>query len=310
MRLEKSIIQVAIIGIIIIQFPVLVYGNERGLENSRIIERIERQDPTKLKVEKFNSKSEYTKGDINIKIDREKRKLIVKNSTKGNFSIGIPDIANQIVSSIEGQIIHSSDKTDIIIQPIEGGIRQVVNIKNSEAPKTYDFPLEFPKGYSVKINSQGGVDVINNIGQIESGILPPWAKDAEGKDTKTWFSLKGQTLTQHIDTINAVYPILADPVYCSQYANSVWNEWRGGWDTIRVSPSGCGRAFARWDWSGSFNEVHRKSGRWLSGSRYNSIFWQWGCHAYYAFPDSTWDLEVARPDVGYWPTVAKWCNPT
>ncbi len=311
MRLEKGIIYLAIIGLMIIQFPVLVYSNERDRENGRIIQRIEKQDPTKLKVEKFNNRSEYIKGDVNIKIDREKRKLIVKNSKKGDFAVGIPHIANQIVSSTEGQIVHNSDKIDIIIQPIEGGIRQVVNIKNSEAPKTYDFPLEFPRGYSVKINSQGGVDVINNTGQIESGILPPWAKDTEGKDIKTWFSLKGQTLTQHIDTTNAVYPILADPTLCSQYANSVWNEWRGGWDTIRVSPSGCGRAFSRDGLSASFLEIHNKSGRRLSGSKYNSAFWQWKCHTEWAqiFP-GTWDLEIARPDIGYWGTVRSKCNPT
>ena len=309
MNLKQGLIQMVVIVVLISQFPTLAYGNEKDSENIKTIQRIEKQDPTKLRVEKFNNKAEYIKGDINIKIDKDKRKILVKNRQKRDFSIGIPSIENQKVFSTDGQIVHNSDKIDIIIQPIEGGIRQVINIKNNEAPKVYNFPIEIAKGYSLKINTQGGVDIINDKGQIESGILPPWAKDAKGNDMKTWYALNGNTLIQHIDTTNAVYPILADPVYCSQYANSVWNDWRGGWDTIRVTPSACGRAFARWDWSGSFNEVYRKSGRSLSGSRYNSVFWQWGCHAYYAFPDSTWDLEIARPDVGYWPTVAKRCNP-
>lgn len=311
MRLEKGIVQLAIIGIVVVQFPVLVYGNERNVENSRVIQRIERQDPTRLKVEKFNNRSEYIKGDINIKIDKDNRKILVKNRQKRDFSIGIPSIENQKVISTEGQIVHNSDNTDIIIQPIEGGIRQVVSIKNSEAPKAYQFPIELARGYNMKINTRGGVDIINNSGQIESGILPPWAKDSEGKDIKTWYTLDENILTQHIDTTNAVYPILADPAFCSQYANSVWNEWRGGWDTIRVIPSVCGRAFSRDGLSASFNEVHSKSGRQLSGSRYNSTFWQWKCHTEFAqVIPGTWDLEIARPDVGYWGTVRSQCNPT
>jgi hypothetical protein len=311
MKSQNKVLLLLSVGVIFNLFPILVSADEKASETLKIIQKIEKQDPAKLRVEKFNNRSEYIKGDLNIKIDKDNRKILVKNRQKRDFSIGIPSIENQKVISTEGQIVHNSEKIDIIIQPIEGGIRQVVNIKNSEAPKAYQFPIELSRGYNMKINTRGGVDIINNSGQIESGILPPWAKDAEGKDIKTWYTLDGNILTQHIDTTNAIYPILADPVYCSQYANSVWNEWRGGWDTIRVIPSGCGRAFSRDNLSGSFLEVHRKSGRQLSGSRYNSTFWQWKCHTEWAqvFP-GTWDLEIARPDVGYWGTVRSQCNPT
>jgi hypothetical protein len=311
MRLKQRFIQMVLIVVLISQFPVLVYGNEKDSENIKTIQRIEKQDPSRLRVEKLNQKSEYWKGDIGVIIDQNKKKIQVKNIQKGTVSIGIADIGRATISTTEGQVIYSSDKLDIIIQPIEGGIRQVINIKNNEAPTAYNFPIEIQKGYSFKLNNKGGVDIINNGGQIESGILPPWAKDAEGKDIKTWYTLDGNLLTQHIDTTNAVYPILADPTICSQYANSVWNEWRGGWDTIRVSPSGCGRAFSRDGLSASFLEIHNKSGRRLSGSKYNSTFWQWKCHAEFAqVIPGTWDLEVARPDVGYVRTVARGCNPT
>ena len=232
-----------VIMVLISQFPNLAYGNEKDSENIKTIQRIEKQDPTKLRVEKFNNKAEYIKGDINIKIDKDKRKILVKNRQKRDFSIGIPSIENQKVFSTDGQIVHNSDKIDIIIQPIEGGIRQVINIKNSEAPKSYNFPIEIAKGYSLKINTQGGIDIINDKGQIESGILPPWAKDAEGKDIKTWYTLNGNTLIQHIDTTNAVYPILADPVYCLQYV--AWSGWirRGSEESLSILPTSCARAW-------------------------------------------------------------------
>ena len=237
MSLKQGLIQIMVIVVLISQFPNLAYGNEKDLENIKTIQRIEKQDPSRLRVEKLNQKSEYWKGDIGVIIDQNKKKIQVKNIQKGTVSIGIADIGKATISTTEGQIIYSSDKVDVVVQGIEGGIRQVINIKNNEAPKVYNFPIEIAKVYSLKINTQGGVDIINDKGQIESGILPPWAKDAEGKDIKTWFSLKGQTLTQHIDTTNAVYPILADPVYCSQYV--AWSGWirRGSEESLSILPT-------------------------------------------------------------------------
>ena len=45
-------------------------------------------------------------------------------------------------------------------------------------------------------------------------VSTPWAKDAEGKDVKTWFTTDGKTLTQHVkhDVVGIVYPVTADPV--------------------------------------------------------------------------------------------------
>ena len=309
MSLKQGLIQIMVIVVLISQFPNLAYGNEKDLENIKTIQRIEKQDPIRLRVEKLNQKSEYWKGDIGVIIDKNKKKIQVKNIQKGTVSIGIADIGKATISTTEGQIIYSSDKVDVVVQGIEGGIRQVINIKNNEAPKVYNFQIEIAKGYSLKINTQGGVDIINDKGQIESGILPPWAKDAEGKDIKTWFSLKGQTLTQHIDTTNAVYPILADPVYCSQYV--AWSGWirRGSEESLSILPTSCARAWGGDNLPGGFLEVHTKSGRRWSGSRYNSMFNQYRCHIDIAPLKDYWNLEEFRPNVGYLRTLAALCNP-
>jgi hypothetical protein len=309
MSLKKELIQIIVIVLLISQFPIIAYGNEKDLENIKTIQKIEKQDPAKLRVERLNQKSEYWKGDIGVIIDQNKKKIQVKNIQKGTVSIGIADIGKATISTTEGQVIYISDKVDVVVQGIEGGIRQVINIKNNEAPTAYNFPIEIQKGYSFKLNNKGGVDIINNKGQIESAILSPWAKDAEGKDIKTWYTLDRNILTQHIDTTNAIHPILADPVYCSQYVS--WSGWirRGSEESLSIIPTSCARAWGGDNLSGGFLEVHTKSGRRWSGSRYNSMFNQYRCHVDIAPLKDRWNLEEFRPNVGYIRTLAALCNP-
>ncbi len=46
-------------------------------------------------------------------------------------------------------------------------------------------------------------------------IAAPWAKDANGNDVETFYTVNGDDLTQVVNHVNAsvTYPIVADPTY-------------------------------------------------------------------------------------------------
>jgi len=61
------------------------------------------------------------------------------------LTVGIPN-SEQIdsVDLVENKLIYSGKdaKFETIIEAIDGGMRQIINIKDSSAPDFYDFPVE------------------------------------------------------------------------------------------------------------------------------------------------------------------------
>lgn len=108
------------------------------------------------------------------------------------------------------KVMAPSDKdTDTTILP--DGVRVMSLLTAGETSAT--FSIELPSGASLIPNGNGFNVVIEadgtnvSLGQIEE----PWAVDANGTALPTAYSLDGDTLTQHVDTDGAVYPIVADP---------------------------------------------------------------------------------------------------
>ena len=48
------------------------------------------------------------------------------------------------IKMLDGQLISSDEKSDIVTQSIDGGVRQMINIYSSDAEKIYDFSLTLP----------------------------------------------------------------------------------------------------------------------------------------------------------------------
>jgi hypothetical protein len=90
--------------------------------------------------------------------------------------------------------------------------RYLITADNPDAPTDYTFELSMPKGAQAVTNALGGVDVVDHGGEVIQRLATPWARDATGRPVPTSFTVKGNTLTQHIaPEANSIYPILADP---------------------------------------------------------------------------------------------------
>ena len=88
-------------------------------------------------------------------------------------------------------------------------------------------------------------------------------------------------------------------------------EWHDGPDVpfgprLSITPTWGGRAFGSSNPGGVASEALIKSGQWQWN---RTMYYQLVCHLNFAPWKPQWNLEWARPDVGYWGTVFAQCNP-
>lgn len=82
-----------------------------------------------------------------------------------------------------------------------------------EGQSTALYSIDLPSGAFLRSNGSG-FDIIVKAGgtNVTLGqISAPWAVDANGTQLPTSYRLDGDTLTQHVETADAAYPIVADP---------------------------------------------------------------------------------------------------
>lgn len=99
-----------------------------------------------------------------------------------------------------------------------------VVINTATAPSEYKF-IVGDVNTKLSLNKNGSVTVKNAVGEQVNNILPPWAKDATGKDLPTRYTVEGNVITQKVNHQGAQYPVVADPSFgcglgwCSMYLN-------------------------------------------------------------------------------------------
>ena len=199
-------------------------------ETTEIINKISKHDPQKPQTQKLsknvkdNNELTSDQKDLKIKFNLKNKKVKLENKDKGNITVGIPN-QNQYdsVDQIDDKLVYTgkNSKTDIVVESVDGGFRQIINIKDSSAPDTYDFPVELETSEKIVLNEDGSALVKKANGQTKLTILKPWAKDANGKDLKTEYQIFGNNLRQTIDFKDAVFPVTADPAWCGNVVSEV-----------------------------------------------------------------------------------------
>lgn len=95
------------------------------------------------------------------------------------------------------------------------GVLQVLSVLTDEtSPTSFTYGVTVDSGGALVPQSDGGVSLIDGLGEEIAMIAPPWAKDAEGRDIPTRFEVDGIHLTQIIDTASVAdisFPVVADP---------------------------------------------------------------------------------------------------
>jgi hypothetical protein len=289
---------------------VLAYNNQ--LEEAKTaLENISKVDPHKelIEMEKENEDVEFKQLELNqltleqdnltIEINKKEGSITLNSEENQTPKIEIPD--NQTPIVIEDKLIYTSPFADKVVETVNGGVRQIVHIKNYNAPKFYDFPMGLAEGQELNLNKNGGATVADEEGETIMVIGAPWARDADGNDLETYYEIVNQnTLRQHIDfDKNTAFPVSADPTWCGRYigyqeAVSFVDWWRpkdfkgnyipGKW-SLQVIPTFCGSFIANPTPWKEWQEVVDKtpdSPHWdkeYGTDKYWSMYNQYVCHS-------------------------------
>lgn len=99
-------------------------------------------------------------------------------------------------------------------------------IPDAAAPDEYRFEIDAGgRAAHLELTAEGGVLVKNGSGATVNALGAAWALDAKGTPVRTWYTLNGNTVVQHVDHAGAAYPVVADPrllcdwVYCTVMYN-------------------------------------------------------------------------------------------
>jgi len=95
------------------------------------------------------------------------------------------------------------------------GAGSTITLNDNTAPTSYSFVFTLPAKASLASDGRGGYDVLQSITDgivVSVGHLDaPWAKDTNGKHLATSYTQDGLTITQHVATTGARFPVTADP---------------------------------------------------------------------------------------------------
>lgn len=309
---------------------------ETNSKHKNLINNIAKKDPTKaitkklLKDIKNKNKLNSNQNTLNIDIDTTTKQITLKRDKKQDFKINLTN--KQIPEIEDGKLIYSDINTQTVIEPIDGGVRQVINIKSKDAPSSYTFPMQLEVGDYIKLNDNGSANVLGSDNKSKIFILKPWAIDTNQKELKTWYTVSGSNLIQNIDFSNAVFPIIADPLWCGNVASSVQWSWRtyynsGSW-SLTIKPTWCGIMMSGPTPWASWQEIYDRTpyhSAWpypqaFATNTYWSMYNQYVCHTDWKAFKYLWDrknpwdgsmeynLEPWRSDRGYWGFKDNQCN--
>lgn len=130
----------------------------------------------------------------------------------------------------------------VAVQPLKGGVQLLSVLKDSQTPSTTTYDVTLPSGAEMRLDNLGGV-VVRENSIMTSRFSAPWAIDATGRSLPTHYTLSGNALAQVVDTRNATFPVVADPKWIWDWADTGYYFNRSETADLAVY-SGAAAAFA------------------------------------------------------------------
>jgi hypothetical protein len=167
----------------------------------------------------------------------------------------------------------------------------------------------------VQVAEEGAVLVTGADGSFVGGISKPWARDAFGGEVPTWFTVSGDTVTQHVDLSGVAadaYPVIADPWLGKALLQSAWvtNQGTSAY-VVNAVPTAWGRDNITLDTHSSHvAELKQKLGT-LAYKVTATIDNQFICHVWnnHLGGGATYNMESWRPNIHWTLQSAVGCNP-
>jgi RHS repeat-associated protein len=130
--------------------------------------------------------------------------------------------------------------TDMLAEPRPGGAELSWQLRSQESPSDEALTFSLPEGASLQASQAlpGAVEVVREGAQLM--LIPPaTATGADGNEVPVSYTVRGTTLTTHVDLGgNVDFPVLVDPLFIGNYGASNGSGSWSGW-TRNFPACGC-----------------------------------------------------------------------
>lgn len=159
----------------------------------------------------------------------------------------VSEVSAELVEHLGAKVINE-ENFGFVTGTGQGGTNaSFVVLKDETAPDSYQFRIG-DASTSLSLTESGAVLVYDGEGTQVNYLQAPWARDSEGSELSTHYSIDGNVVTQHVETSDAVFPVTADPTtgcgigWCSIYFNRTETNviQAGGPAAVGAITAGCG----------------------------------------------------------------------
>jgi len=229
MSLKQVLIKIIVISVLSVQIYPFTLAQAIDTEAVEIKQSLEGIEDLLQESSQVNLKADADSvgmAKINntiIDIPKNSDEAVSLKTGNTEINISLPELDNpqegEIVAKGVVAYASESDFSNTVQANNDGSVRMTTIIDNPNAPTEYEYKVGVKGEFILKevVNEDGekGVIVFNkDQSKIISIISPPWAKDAEGKDVKTYFKIRNNKLIQVVEhkVAGIAYPVVADPV--------------------------------------------------------------------------------------------------
>jgi len=133
-----------------------------------------------------------------------------------DLSVGLPASHTARPAAGAGLGVVSYDNGDgSSTVPVAGLDSVQINtiIESASAPDSYSYEIGLADGGDLALTDLGSVAILDDQQDLAYYVDVPWARDANGRDVPTSYSVADGTLTQYVDLSNPsiAFPVVADP---------------------------------------------------------------------------------------------------
>jgi hypothetical protein len=129
----------------------------------------------------------------------------------------LPNVgATRAEQATDGSTVRDGARTDLVLRDTAASAQIMTLLEDASSPSAYTYRF---RGAELSALADGRVAVSRAettargsvVAKVVALIDVPWAVDAKGVQLTTSYSVRGEYLTQHIDTSGAAFPVVADP---------------------------------------------------------------------------------------------------
>ncbi|MBG9887452.1 hypothetical protein ABE10_13195 [Bacillus toyonensis] len=115
-----------------------------------------------------------------------------------SFEVTLPVAKTPVEEITSSGLVALADESSFAIVPVsmaDGSVAIHSVINDASAPREFAYDLGLPVGATVSVDPKtGSVIALDSDGNFLLGAAAPWARDANGVELPTWYTVQGTSL--------------------------------------------------------------------------------------------------------------------